>query len=161
MCVHTLYVYSKQSLQGKFAQRPNLRKTKLVTDLNDFYTTLLDQSLSVKDFHILSEELIQLDYEVADQFHGPEQTTNIYIATFTTCWARLRLYDVLDKVQRRCLYYDTDSVFYVDDGSVEVELGDHLGQLTNELRPGRHIAEFVSGGPKVLLCLSKFMIFPF
>ena len=37
---------------------------------------------------------------------------------------------------------------YVDDGSVDVPLGDYLGDLTNELRPGHHIVEFLSGGPK-------------
>ena len=109
---------------------------------------LLDQSLEVKDFHILSESLIQLEYQTKTDFLAPEQVTNIYVATFTTCWARLRLYGVLDKLGEACLYYDTDSVIYVDDGTAQLHLGDYLGDLTDELRPGRYIVEFLSGGPK-------------
>lgn len=29
---------------------------------------------------------------------------NVYLATFTTCWARLRLYNVKKKVNERVLY---------------------------------------------------------
>ena len=109
---------------------------------------MLDQSLDVKDFHILNEQLIQLEYQTKDDFLAPDQITNIFVATFTTCWARLKLYGVLDMLGERCLYYDTDSVIYVNDGTVHVPLGDYLGDLTNELRPGHHIVEFISGGPK-------------
>eukprot|EP00732_Lithocolla_globosa_P001589 Lithocolla_globosa_v1_NODE_813_length_3241_cov_10.607031.p1 type:complete len:148 gc:universal NODE_813_length_3241_cov_10.607031:616-173(-) len=47
------------------------------------------------------------------------------------------------------LYYDTDSVIYKQKkGANRVELGDYLGDLTNELDNGNHIEEFASGGPK-------------
>ena len=76
-------------------------------------------------------------------------SANIVIATFTTCWARLRLLDVLQTVDRRCLYFDTDSIIYVDkkDSPCNVQVGDYLGQLTNELEEDEHIVQFVSGGP--------------
>ena len=46
-------------------------------------------------------------------------------------------------------YYDTDSViFSVKEGQWEPPLGDYLGELTNELDDGDHIATFVSAGPK-------------
>ena len=49
------------------------------------------------------------------------------------------------------MYYDTDSVIYVDKpGLYNPPLGDYLGDLTNEINPkeGSHIDCFVSGGPK-------------
>ena len=125
-----------------------MRKTKFITDLNQFYGFILNQSLEVKDFHILNEELIQLEYNMKTDLLEQEQITNINVATFTTCWARLRLYQVLDQLKDRCLYYDTDSVIYLDDGSVNLPLGDYLGDLTDELPPGRHIVRYLSGGPK-------------
>lgn len=77
--------------------------------------------------------------------------TNIFIAAFTTCLARLKLYDVLHMLDTRVLYFDTDSVIFVSrPGDVEPEIGPYLGELTNELAsPDDYIIiEFVSGGPK-------------
>jgi hypothetical protein len=56
---------------------------------------------------------------------------------------------VLEKLDRRVLYYDTDSVIYVSRPvSYDPPLGDYLGELTDEQDAGEHIVEFVSGGPK-------------
>lgn len=76
--------------------------------------------------------------------------TNIFIAAFTTCWARIKLYDVLHMLGKRVLYFDTDSVIFVSKrDDVEPEIGPYLRQLTNELAsPDDYIVEFVSGGPK-------------
>ena len=46
------------------------------------------------------------------------------------------------------LYYDTDSVIYRwKEGQTEIETGDFLGEMTDEL-DGDTIVEFISGGPK-------------
>jgi len=74
---------------------------------------------------------------------------NIFVACFTTCWARLRLYAALEQLGERVLYYDTDSVIYwTDDNQSTPVLGDYLGDFTSELDPDDFIVEFVSGGPK-------------
>ena len=41
-------------------------------------------------------------------------SSNIFLATMTTCWARLKLYNILELVGDRALYYDTHSVIYID-----------------------------------------------
>lgn len=47
------------------------------------------------------------------------------------------------------LYYDTDSVVYRwKPDLAEIPLGDHLGDMTNELDEGDWIKEFVSAGVK-------------
>ena len=70
------------------------------------------------------------------------------IAAFTTAYARLKLYDVLDMLQERVLYCDTDSVIFVSKpGDSEQPLGHYLGELTDELNDD-HIPTFVSGRPK-------------
>ena len=57
-----------------------------------------------------------------------------YLATFTTCWARLNLYNILEKIDRNVLYYDTDSVIYLSNlKKNDVPLGAYLGDRT----PGR------------------------
>ena len=74
---------------------------------------------------------------------------NIFIAAFTTCHARLRLYHHLKTVGQRALYYDTDSVIYKwQPGQTEIPLGDYLGEMTDELEGGDFIVDFTSAGPK-------------
>ena len=70
------------------------------------------------------------------------------MACFTTCWARLKLYDALDILQERVLYKDTDSVVFLSaQGMPEPPLGDYLGDFKDELPPDDYIVEFASGGP--------------
>ena len=76
--------------------------------------------------------------------------TNIFVAAFTTCHARLKLYESLDTLQEQVLYYDTDSVVYKwrpDQPSITT--GDFLEDMTDEL-DGDVITEFVSGAPSTM-----------
>ena len=73
---------------------------------------------------------------------------NVFIAAFTTSLARLKLYDGLDTLKERVLYYDTDSIIYrCKEGQEKLPLGRFLGEFTDELG-GDPIIEFVSGGAK-------------
>ena len=91
--------------------------------------------------------MVQMTYNFKDQFVNNSKHTNIYIACFTTSHARLMLYDKLDYLQEKVLYFDTDSIIYVGDGTKNVKTGDMLGEMTDELS-GKGIANFVSRGPK-------------
>ena len=74
--------------------------------------------------------------------------TNVFIAAFTTSHARLKLYDALDTLKERVLYYDTDSVIYrCKPGQVKLPLRRFLDDFKDELG-GDPIVEFVSGGAK-------------
>ena len=71
---------------------------------------------------------------------------NIFIAAFTTSYARIKLYQSLDTLERQVLYYDTDSVVYRWlDGQPYIATGDYLGDMKDELE-GDVITEFLSAG---------------
>lgn len=73
--------------------------------------------------------------------------TNIFISAFTTCQACLKLYESLEELGDRVLYYDTDSIIYTwKPSQAEIPLGDYLGDTTNELEDDVYITEFVLGG---------------
>ena len=76
------------------------------------------------------------------EMHSGSVDTNVVIAAFVTCYARLKLLNLLTKLGVRVLYFDTDSVIYVSKpGFWDPEIGDYLGQLTNEM--GDYIVEGV------------------
>ena len=55
----------------------------------------------------------------------------------------------MQMVEKDLLYVDTDSIVFVQrDGEAAPQTGNFLGDLTDELKPGRYIREFVSLGPK-------------
>ena len=136
------------SFWGKFGQRSNMGQSQLTTNTADYFKMVADPSKRLKDWHIIHDDMIQLEFEQQDGFVTETSGTNIFIATFTTAHARMRLYSVLDRLKERVCYYDTDSVIYISKpGYYDPPLGDYLGDLTDEL-DGDFIVEFVSAGPK-------------
>ena len=135
------------SLWGKFGQRSNMSQTKYVTEVSEFYEILLDDKLDNINFQFINENMVQITYNFKDQFVDNSNNTNIFVACFTTSHARLMLYNKLDYLKEKVLYFDTDSIIYVDDGTKNIKTGDMLGMMTDELE-GDVISSFVSTGPK-------------
>jgi hypothetical protein len=135
------------SLWGKFGQRQNMSKTEYVTDIKRFYEILLDDRLDNINLNFINEDMVQMSYCFKDYYVENDYNTNIFIAAFTTSSARLRLYKMLEYLEDKVAYYDTDSIVYIDDGTKEVKTGCLLGDWTDELS-GNHITDWVSTGPK-------------
>ena len=90
--------------------------------------------------------MVQMTYNFKDQSVDNLKNTNIYIACFTTTLARLMLYNKLDYLQKKVLYFDTDSIIYIDHCTKNVKTGDLLGDMTDKLS-GKEITNFVLTGP--------------
>ena len=131
------------SFWGKFGE--NLRKssTSTVTTPAELYGLVTNPLNVVTAIRICSREVLEVVYSTHDD------ETNLFVASFTTCHARLKLYSYLHRLDQQVLYFDTDSVIYSHvPGEKELENGDYLGDLTDELEAGQHIVDFTSGGPK-------------
>ena len=137
------------SLWGKFGQRNNMNQCKYVTDINEFYQIILNDTLDNLNMNFINEDMVQMSYTHKDQFVDNSYNTNIYIACFTTSSARLMLYEKLDYLGQNVLYFDTDSIIYIDSqNSKTIKTGDMLGDLTDELDGETINNIFASGGPK-------------
>ena len=148
------------SFYGKFGQRNNMKQSQNFNELGKLMNALTDPSKKIIDFHILNDDVISVDYKHSEDFEPQSINTNVTIASFCTSWARLKLWSVMNKLGKRVLYHDTDSIiFSVKDGEYIPPLGEYLGQLTSELTckelgchqqncAGHFIEEFVSCGPK-------------
>ena len=137
------------SLWGKFGQRDNLMQVKPFFDPLPFQLFMDSDQHDIRYVSCLDENWVEVHYRAKDECEELNLNTNVFFAAFSTCWARLRLYEALELLGKQVLYYDTDSVLYVHrPDQPDVTLGTHLGEFTNELKPGQYIAEFCSGGPK-------------
>ena len=113
-----------------------------------FFDLLYSAEFEVCDAHMVNENMVEVQYRNVEEFAEQNNKVNVVIAAFTTAYARLKLYDLLDLLQERVLYYDTEFVIYVHKTSEpDPPLGNYLGDLTDELN-GDYITSFVSGGPK-------------
>ena len=122
------------SFYRKFGQRTNMKKTLFVKDIKQLMQVLTDPGKLLMDFHIMNDDVIQVEYKIIEDFECQSFNTNVTIAAFCTSWARLKLWSIMQKLGKRVLYHDTDSIiFSVKDGEYVPPLGTYLGQLTDEL----------------------------
>ena len=137
------------SFWGKFGENLRKSKTVQVTTPAELYDIVTDPLKEVTGVRVYSEDVLEVVFTAADDECVENGKTNLFVAAFTTCHARLKLYSYLHAMQQRVLYFDTDSVIYSKEpGQSELPIGDFLGDLTNEVDPGDHIVDFTSGGPK-------------
>ncbi|GFT35599.1 DNA_pol_B_2 domain-containing protein [Trichonephila clavipes] len=103
--------------------------------------------VKIKDLFLPTHEIAAFQWTQSNDFVTQDSSTNIFIAAFTTCHARLKLYSEIEKLNESVLYFDTDSIIYKSDGMNDPPLGNFLGEFTDELNGGT-ITSFVTGGPK-------------
>lgn len=116
------------------------------------YELLANPSVEVQRIIPAGEQMLYVTWMQKEEALDLLRTVNVVIAAYTTAQARLRLYDFLEPLGRRVLYYDTDSIIYLHSpGQYEPPIGNFLGDLTDELvcyGSDSYIIEFVCGGPK-------------
>ena len=121
----------------------------MVYEPKRLFELLYSDEFEVCDARLVNDDMIEVQFRNMKEFEDQNNKVNVVIAAFTTSYARLKLYDLLDLLQERVLYYDTDSVIYVHkQDKPNPPLGNYLGDLTNELDDDDYITSFVSGGPK-------------
>ena len=136
------------SFWGKFGERTNKPKTLQLKQPSELFNILTDGANEIQTLRICTDDILEVVYKQTEANDLPNNKTNIFIACFTTCHARLHLYKHLHTLQQQVLYYDTDSVIYSwKEGQEWIPTGDYLGEMTDEL-DGDTITEFVSGGAK-------------
>ena len=125
------------SLWGKFGQNPKVKHSEYIDSEKDFYRVILDDQIENIGLCFLNDNMVYASYEKKDEFLNVSYNTNIFIACFTSSWARLRLYSMLDKLDKNVCYCDTDSVVYIENEQtkaiVDQYIGDGLGEWTDEL----------------------------
>ena len=115
---------------------------------------LEDSTIALKGMTLLNNpdqpdsDMILVNYEERQEFIEECPFGNVVLAAFTTAHARLHLYETLQPLDARVLYFDTDSIIYQHvEGQFNPTIVNSLGGWTDEL-DGDRIVKFISGGPK-------------
>ena len=139
------------SFWGKYGQQGNKSQVEGISEPSRLHELLNDDTQIVQTLRVMNDEMVEVVYKQVDDEESVQVNINIFVACFTTCWARLKLYrEGLCRVPpERVLYFDTDSIIFSHrPGEPTPPTGDHLGEFTSELKPGDHIVEFAAAGPK-------------
>jgi hypothetical protein len=142
-------------LWGKHGQGSNKAQSRICTSPREFFAVILNERYDILGIHVCptNQGLVEVCFRDKESLVDEALNTNLFVALFTTCHARLRLWDELAALGQRVLYYDTDSIIYRYAGVARWPagaLGDYLGEWTDELSDDGsvYITEFVSTGPK-------------
>ncbi|XP_078380154.1 uncharacterized protein LOC144663093 [Oculina patagonica] len=139
------------SFWGKYGQQGNKPQVEAFTSPADFYNLLRDESVTISDIRVVNPDMLEVVHKHRDECEQVQPNVNIFVACFTTCYARLKLYqEGLARLRpHQILYFDTDSLIYRrGPADPTLPLGDFLGDFTNELDPQDYITEFAAAGPK-------------
>ncbi|XP_013396729.1 uncharacterized protein LOC106163624 [Lingula anatina] len=132
----------------------NMTQSEYVTEVDEYFALLLNKSIDVTNVMFLTDDMVEVHYKHQSEFNECSDKTNVVIAAYTTAHARMVLYSAIEVLDRNVLYFDTDSIIFLDDGSAQTNaylntiMGSYFGDFTDELDEGDHITTFVSGGPK-------------
>lgn len=136
------------NLWGKMGQRNNMQQTSFIRQPQKFFDLLSSDETEINDCFVINDDVIFVKFKHAEHFAKSAPNTNAIVASYVTAHGRLALYSYLEKLGKRTLYYDTDSVIYKSmPGMYDIPLGDCMGDMTDEL-DGEYITEFTSTGAK-------------
>lgn len=141
------------SIWGKLAQKRNLPKYDHAVneaEWNHIISEHLKNNIEVEDFYVIEDYMYYKYTNTTNANSNGYTSTNIALAGAITAYARCRLYEELDKLQDRVLYFDTDSIIYeYQPNKYNIPSGLGLGEWKQE---GGKIVEFISIGPKSYAC---------
>ena len=111
------------SMWGKFGQRLDKTHVEEFTDPRQLHTFLANGRYKVTYISPLNETRVEVRYKVQEDMIDINPNLNIFVACFTTCHARMKLYEELERLDQRVVYFDTDSIIFTREGEYQPDLG--------------------------------------
>ncbi len=93
--------------QGKFGQRNNQNQMSYFKDPAKFLEHVMDESNEINSVLEMNPNIVAVTWAKDEEYTEMAGNTNPVIAAFTTCQARLKLYEYLERLEERALYWDT------------------------------------------------------
>ena len=87
------------SLWGKISQRPNLPKTAIIYNYNDLWNIINDEKIEVKSNFLVDDYTMMVTYYHKNELDAKPGNSSAVIASFVTAYARLSLYEEMEKIE--------------------------------------------------------------
>ena len=102
------------SFWGKLAQKVNMSKTELVTEYDRYFEIFANDLYDVKSEFMVDDDTALIQFAFADDKDAPNKTQSLAVSSFVTCWARMKLFTLLNSLHTRkpgcVLYFDTGKI---------------------------------------------------
>ncbi|XP_035214602.1 uncharacterized protein LOC118188297 [Stegodyphus dumicola] len=89
------------SFWGRWGMNVNKAQLTYVHTVPDFNKMLADSTKKIKDVFLPTPEVAAISWESAKEFVPQDASTIIFLATFTTAWARLKPYSEMEKFRNK------------------------------------------------------------
>ena len=112
---------------------------------------LKDDTQELQTLRVKNDVMMEVVYRHIQDEDPVQVNVNIFVACFTTCWARLKLYrEGFSQLHpEQVLYFDPYSIIFSQrPGDPTLPTGNYLCKFSSELKSGDHIVEFPAAGPK-------------
>ncbi len=151
----TLAKTTINSFWGRWGMNTNKGEMVIMSDYIELLKLHNNPNIILGQVIDITPKSFMVTYQFEDEDAPIQGNLSLAIAIFTTCYARLHLYEqALEKLRpEQILYYDTDSVIWVQkQGWGTLEMGEKVGQFKDELSDkygsGSYISKFFCRGPK-------------
>lgn len=95
------------SLWGKMAEKLDRTEVRYCKTPKDLQQLISDKTLNIKSIYFCSDSILMVSYSKKSDLVSTKEFNNPIIASFVTCYARLKLLSQLELIQERILYFDT------------------------------------------------------
>jgi len=82
-------------------------QTRYIADPEERQEILNNPKYIVTHQTFATEDVVRMNYIVKEEFLTQTQNCNVILGSFVTAYARLRLFELLEQLQDRVLYFDT------------------------------------------------------
>jgi hypothetical protein len=86
-------------------------KTVYVDQPEEFWRILFSAEYVVHGAEVITDDCMYLTYKTTEETLDTNNKVNVILAAFTTCYARLHLYQFLQAKNRDVIYCDTGERF--------------------------------------------------
>ena len=100
------------SFWGKFGENLHKPTTEAVYTAHHLFALVLNPLYNIHQVRLSNDNTLEVVYANLKENQPDNGHVNIFVAAFTTCHARLKLYSYLEQLQQCVLYFDTDTVIY-------------------------------------------------
>lgn len=109
-------------------------KKAIVTTRKKVVELATDDSVEIHSMFEMSDDAVMFTYKHLKEAGRDDRYVNVALAAYTTAHGRTVLYEYLDTLKDSILYFDTDSIIYIErENTPKIKTGDFLGDMTDEL----------------------------